>query len=279
MGQIKKEEYEAELIKLRIEHNNLLHNIQEVEKFNRNKSEFLANMSHELRTPMHAILSFSKMSLKKLGVIERDRLMNNLEIIYDNGQRLLHTLNDILDISKLEAQSMEFDFEKGNLVLEVTAIIRELQSLLLDKGLTYKMRALETKGVAEFDTYRIGQVIQNILSNAIKFTPTEGEIEILISEKKSQPDFIRVSISDQGHGIPEDELESIFDKYEQSSRKSSHIGGTGLGLSISQQIIQSHGGKIWANNNLHVGSSFHFIIPKTQNPNQLISKKRQVYYD
>lgn len=279
MSQNKIQKYEAEIAQLKLERSNLLHNIAEVENFNRCKSEFLANMSHELRTPMHAILSFSKMSLKKLGVIERERLMNNLEIIYNNGQRLLNTLNDILDISKLEAQSMEFEFKKTNIVDEIHGIIRELQSLLLDKGLSYKVSTLRTKGIAEFDSYRIAQVVQNILSNAIKFTPNEGEIAILISESSSAPEYIKVSISDQGHGIPEDELECIFDKYKQSSRQSRYIGGTGLGLSISRQIIEHHNGKIWATNNQYLGSSFHFILPKKQ-PNQpLTSQKRQVYHE
>lgn len=262
-------EFEDEINSLIDEKNILLEKVSEAQKFSRNKSEFLANMSHELRTPMHAILSFSKMSLKKLSVIEKNRLMNNLEIIYENGQRLLHTLNDILDISKLESDKMDFIFEEENLVTECEAIIRELQSLMLDKGLTYNIAIENTKGDGVFDAYRIGQVIQNILSNAIKFTPTEGAIEICISNTTyNEQDALKLSITDQGLGVPEDELSYIFDKYAQSSRQHSKIGGTGLGLSIAHKIVSHHGGKIWAENNKTSGSTFTFIIPTQQNQPQ-----------
>jgi len=235
----------------------------EAEIFSIRKSEFLANMSHELRTPMHAILSFSKMSLKKLGVIERNRLMSNLEIIYQNGQRLLHTLNDILDISKLEAGKMDFTFKKINIKSEVEAVIRELQSLLLDKGISYEISAGAVDCEAEFDPYRIGQVLENIFSNAIKFTPNEGAITVRIAPCiYLSEQALKISISDQGLGVPEDELEMIFDKYVQSSKKMNQVGGTGLGLSIAKKIIESHNGKIWAENNSTGGSTFHFIIPK-----------------
>jgi signal transduction histidine kinase len=237
----------------------LLKEKQQAEIFSKRKSEFLANMSHELRTPMHAILSFSKMSLKKLGVIEKNRLMNNLEIIYENGQRLLHTLNDILDISKLEAGQMDVDLAEHDIHAEIVAVVRELQSLLLDKGISYNIYPNCSNCIAEFDSYRIGQVLQNILGNAIKFTPTEGKIDITISEVDED---LKISICDQGQGIPPDELEAIFDKYVQSSKPHSKIGGTGLGLSIAKKIIELHNGKIWAENNLIQGSTFHFTIPK-----------------
>ena len=253
-----------EISSLLEQNQNLLLEKQQAEVFSKRKSEFLANMSHELRTPMHAILSFSRMSLKKLGVIEKARLMNNLEIIYENGQRLLHTLNDILDISKLEAGQMEFSFERKSIKDEIIAVIRELQSLLLDKGITYTINTEGTDSFAEFDSYRIGQVLQNIIGNAIKFTPAEGNIQITIVEAIiANQKAIKVSIRDQGQGIPADELESIFDKYVQSSKKATHVGGTGLGLSIAKKIIHIHRGKIWAENNITQGSAFHFIIPKT----------------
>ena len=203
------------------------------------------------------------MSLKKIGVIEKTRLMSNLEIIHENGQRLLHTLNDILDISKLEAGKMDFTFEKGNLKHEIQAVIRELQSLMLDKGIDYNIVTDDKNCSAEFDLLRIGQVLENIFSNAIKFTPNEGKISAKISACiYLGEEVMKVSISDQGQGIPTEDLEAIFDKYVQSSRKSHQVGGTGLGLSISRKIIESHNGKIWAENNITGGSTFHFIIPK-----------------
>lgn len=257
--------YKEELGFLILENENLLNEKMRAENFSHMKSVFLANMSHELRTPMHAILSFSKLSLKKLGVLERNQLISNLEIIYQNGQRLLHTLNDILDISKLEAGQMDFEFEKSNLKLEAEAVIRELQSLFLDQNITYKLDLTAADCVADFDRHRIGQVLQNILGNAIKFSPEGGVVKVIAQKAILHgKDAIELTISDQGVGIPEDELEIIFDKYVQSSRKTTQVSGTGLGLSISKKIIAAHSGKIWAARGQKIGSKFHFIIPTTQ---------------
>ncbi len=255
-----------EIAKLKHENQELMAGKELAETFTKRKSEFLANMSHELRTPMHAILSFSKISLKKLGIIERHKLMNNLRIIYESGERLLHTLNDILDISKLESEQMHFEFQNASLTDEIEAVIRELQSLFLDNGLRYEIVDNTSNPSAEFDPHRIGQVLQNVIGNAIKFSPTEGKIKITIANTlDNNQEHLRVSICDEGIGIPKDELESIFNKYVQSGVQSDNIGGTGLGLSIARQIIHRHNGLLWAERNSDQGSTFHFTIPKTQN--------------
>lgn len=249
---------------LTAENEDLMRAKLEAEIFSKRKSEFLANMSHELRTPMHAILSFSKMSLKKLGIIERSKLMRNIEIIYESGQRLLHTLNDVLDISKLESGKMDFDLQENDLLKEVTSVVQELQSLMLDKGIPYDISSDNTDGTAFFDQHKIGQVLQNIIGNAIKFSPNEGKVTIRTAGfEKDEEKHLQVSVCNEGQSIPASELNVIFDKYFQSSAKSAQVGGTGLGLSIAKQIIDYHKGQIWAESNSKQ-TKFHFTLPKNK---------------
>ena len=236
------------------------------ESANRSKTEFLANMSHELRTPMHGILSYSNFGIKKLETVPLEKLGKYFKNINTSGKRLLNLLNDLLDLSKLEAGQMDFSMSENDMASVIESCINEQEVRIEECGLVLNNIPAECKTVFSFDATRIGQVITNLLSNAIKFTPAGKAITITVTEDMLMKDTgifpaLRVTVKDQGIGIPEDELESIFDKFVQSSKTKTGAGGTGLGLSICREIIQRHNGSIDATSTPGDGASFSFIIP------------------
>ena len=238
---------------------------------NQAKSSFLANMSHELRTPMHAILSFSDFGLSRIETASREKLSSYFSNIHESGNRLLSLLNDLLDLSKLEAGRMEFAIQQNDLRSVINTCCSELDAKLAERNLNLEIEIPPHLGPALFDPIRIGQVMTNLLSNAIKFSPEGGLIRILVSHDtlrigKRENDTedtpaLRVAVMDQGIGIPEDELESIFDKFIQSSKTRSGAGGTGLGLAICKEIIEGHNGVIWAESVKGAGATLSFVIP------------------
>ncbi len=235
------------------------------EAANRAKSEFLANMSHELRTPMHAILNYSYSGHKRLQSNEMDKLEKYFSNIQTSGERLSKLLNNLLDLSKIEAGRLEFHFQSADLQSMAEYACSELQSLITDKRLKIIQKAETNNTIAAFDPDRITQVIINLLANAIKFSPVGGNITMTLRDADykilGKPTAcLAFSIEDEGHGIPEDELESIFDKFIQSSKTKTGAGGTGLGLSISHDFIHAHSGKIWAQNRPTGGAIFTFIL-------------------
>lgn len=248
----------------------------QAEAANSAKTEFLANMSHELRTPMHAMLSYARLGLDK--VQEHDVKLNKyFANIISSGERLLKLLNNLLDLSKLEAGKMEFIFKKNNIKLCIEKVINELRTLSEAKNLTIEVKDFLKHDIFDFDEEKITQVFINILSNAIRFSPVGSTITITFNDaslldnntyvlptnKEEQPlNATLISIADQGVGIPVEELSTIFDKFAQSSHTNKGAGGTGLGLSIASNIIEAHGGKIWAENNQPTGAIFNIIIPK-----------------
>lgn len=229
------------------------------EMANRIKSEFLANMSHELRTPMQGILGFAKLGVSKMEKISREKLSGYLKEIIKSGTSLLRLLDELLDLSKLEAGRADFRFQKHSLSESINAVMGELESLSFEKELRIDFNRPGFNDLAMFDSYKIGQVIRNLLSNAIKFSQPEGSIAIKIENDEQ---YFMVSIADEGPGVPEDELESIFDKFSQSSKTKNGSGGTGLGLAICKQIIEGHHGSIWAESPPQGGAIFRFTLPK-----------------
>ncbi len=233
----------------------------EAENANKAKSTFLSNMSHELRTPMHGILSFSNFGIENSNSESRENIHTYFENIHTCGERLLDLLNDLLDLSKLEMNKMELNIKKGDLANLFKSCQLEQQQRIVDLGLTINTN-ISSPVTGQFDVTRIGQVITNILSNAIKFSPKNSTITITIAKETNVG--LSFSLQDQGLGLPEDELEQIFDAFIQSSKTTSKSGGTGLGLAICKNIIEQHNGKIWAENNLENGAIFKFVIPESQ---------------
>jgi PAS domain S-box-containing protein len=247
------------------------------EAANQAKSEFLANMSHELRTPMHAILSFSQLGISRIatGDATVEKLDSYLGRIDQSGRRLLGLLNDLLDLAKLESGKMRYEFAMNDLSVIVAGAITELEEMINRGGLRivcdYRVRDL----MVWCDPLRLGQVIRNLLSNAVKFTPSGRTITVRVTDAmlpagRRQDDgytpAAEIQVIDQGVGIPESELEDIFDKFVQSSKTKSGAGGTGLGLAITREIIEQHGGTIQASNSTDGGAMFSVSLRREPMP-------------
>jgi signal transduction histidine kinase len=233
------------------------------EAASRAKSEFLANMSHELRTPMHAILSFTRLGLEKARspAPAIERIERHLTRVEQSGERLLALLNDLLDLSKLEAGKMRYEMMRVDLLAVAAGVIEECAVLARERGLAFALDARAADARAWCDPHRVAQVVRNLLSNAIKFSPEGGQVRI-VCEDAPESGALALTVQDEGSGIPEDELEAIFDEFVQSSKTRSGAGGTGLGLSICRQIVHDHGGRIWAGNRAEGGASITFLLPR-----------------
>jgi signal transduction histidine kinase len=222
------------------------------------KSEFLANMSHELRTPMNAILGFTEMLLDGLyGDVPTD-LKEPLTDIQVNGRHLLRLINDVLDLSKIEAGRMQLnpgEYSVGE-VIDIAQV--SLRSLAAEKGLDFVVSVPDNLPVAVGDSGRITQCLINLAGNAIKFT-NDGRVEIGVRLDGSE---LLYHVSDTGIGIPESELENVFAEFRQvDSTVTREFGGTGLGLTITKKFVEMHGGRIWIDSVFGKGCTFFFTIP------------------
>jgi len=238
------------------------------ERFAHKQSTFLTNMSHEFRTPLHGILSFSKIGLNRIkdNEIEPQKFTDFFNSINVSANRLLNLLNDLLDLAKLEAEQMHLNYASNDLYTTTQEVIKEQQFLFAEKGISVNLMLPQCPTHASYDKLRITQVISNLLSNAVKFTQVKGNIRInldckTLSIQGEEISALQFSIKDSGRGIPNSELESVFDKFIQSSRNDPGASGTGLGLAICREIIEAHQGKIWAEQNSQGGAVFHFLLP------------------
>ena len=249
----------------------LLRAKNEAERANLAKSEFLANMSHELRTPLHGVLSFAKIGAAKGASAPPETLVGYFERISKSGERLLSLLNDLLDLSKLEAGKMILDLRRTNMLDLLLDVAAEFETVLEAKPLTLVTEPVTLDPTAEMDATRIKQVFRNLMSNAIKFTPPGRTIhmsirqaEVRAGHRATDTEMIPalcLSLADEGVGVPEGEMESIFDKFVQSSRTRTGAGGTGLGLAICKEIVEAHRGAIRARSNAAGGATFEVLLP------------------
>ncbi len=234
------------------------------ESANHEKTHFLGNISHELRTPMHGIMSFANIGLKKSSDDAINRYFSNIR---ESATRLMRLINDLLDITKLEAGKMEVDMLQSSLAEVLNQETVSLQGLAVEKNIRFSLNTDEAVGC--FDSNLMRQVVSNLISNAIKFSPADSEIT-LDCHSFSMPDnaqWLRLSVRDRGIGVPEAEQKHIFDRFYESSKTRSGSGGTGLGLSICQEIIRLHNGIIKVESPLadsEPGSAFIVEIPATQ---------------
>ncbi len=261
----------------------LIHAKQKAESANRAKSEFLANMSHELRTPMHAILSYTKIVLDRYNEgKDLSKLMKYLDNIYSSGNRLLKLLNNLLDLSKLESGQMRAKFEPNDIIEVISQALNELSGLIENKKLKVSFTHTLSNKILIIDCQLITQLLINLFSNAIKFSPSGSIIEVNIDdtlferEEKVYP-AILIRVADYGIGIPEDELGKIFNKFMQSSKTKQTSGGTGLGLSICFDIAKIHKGTIWAENNHKGGAIFKVMLPRNLKTTEVLDNLPIIY--
>jgi len=224
----------------------------------RSKDLFFANLSHELRTPLHGILSYAAFGIKKAETAERATLLKYFTQIERSGQTLLAFLNDLLDLAKLEAGKMQYEFAWHDPARLMTRVLDEFNSASEHRRIRFEFVPPFEPVEAWMDDKRIQQVFRNLVSNAIKFSPEGGTIRVTIGAADGR---CLVAVADQGCGVPPNEIESIFDPFVQSSKTRTASGGTGLGLAICREIVHSHGGRIWAENRPEGGACFWVQLP------------------
>ncbi len=230
------------------------------------KTQFLANMSHELRTPMHGILSYSSLGLKRYESSSRDKLALYFERINRSGIRLLSLLNDLLDLSSLEINQTELNYEHFDFYETLQEMLQEQDFLINKKAIQVDYRISLESMLINSDKKKVQQLVYNLLSNAIKFSPQGGTLcfelsDAYIEQGSEKIRALLFRIVDEGPGIPETELELIFDKFIQSSKTDTGAGGIGLGLSISKEIAHLLGGQIRAEANQTKGAAFSLLLP------------------
>lgn len=229
--------------------------MRELEKL---KSQFLANMSHELRTPLNSIIGFSRVILKGIDGPVTNLQEQDLTAIYNSGQHLLGLINDILDLSKLEAGKMEMTFDEVDIEKLIRSVMSTVVGLIKDKPVRLEEEIEENLPPVKADSMRIRQVLINFFSNAAKFTE-EGVIKVMA---KSKGGVVRVSVTDSGPGISEEDREKLFQAFSQVDASATRAtGGSGLGLSISKELVTMHDGDIGMESKVGEGSTFYFTLP------------------
>ena len=231
---------------------------RQLEVASQHKSEFLANMSHELRTPLNAIIGFSEVLADRMFGDLNEKQEEYLKDIYASGTHLLSLINDILDLSKIEAGRMELelaDFDLPQAIDNALMLVRERAGR---RSITLHTAVDARLGQVRADERKIRQVVLNLLSNAIKFTPEGGRIEVAASPRD---EWVEVSVSDTGVGIAPEDHEAVFEEFRQVGTVEKKAEGTGLGLTLCRKFVELHGGKIWVKSELGVGSTFTFTIP------------------
>jgi signal transduction histidine kinase len=229
----------------------------ELETASRHKSEFLANMSHELRTPLNAIIGFSQVLRQRMVGDLNEKQEEYLDDVVSSGNHLLSLINDVLDLSKVEAGQVELEVAPFPLQQALERGVVMVSEGARKDGVQVRLAADPEVNVVEGDERRIRQVIFNLLSNAVKFTPAGGRVDVASSHLDGE---VRVSVVDTGPGIAPEDQERIFEEFQQTDVGAQHEG-TGLGLALSKRLIELHGGRIWVESEPGRGSTFTFALP------------------
>jgi signal transduction histidine kinase len=233
----------------------------ELETASRHKSEFLANMSHELRTPLNAIIGFSQVLRQRLFGEINEKQDEYLDDILSSGNHLLSLINDVLDLSKVEAGQVELEVAPFSLreVLERGVVM--VRERAVNNGVHLSLELAPDVDVLRGDERRLRQVVFNLLSNAVKFTPAGGSVNVSTARVEHE---VYVSVTDTGPGIALADQERIFDEFQQTDVGVQHGEGTGLGLALSKRLVELHGGRIWVESALGRGSSFVVAMPSEE---------------
>jgi len=233
---------------------------RQLEIANKHKSEFLANMSHELRTPLNAIIGFSEVLLERLFGELNDKQQDYLQDIHSSGRHLLNLINDILDLSKVEAGRMELELSTFDLPSAISNAMSLIRERAQRHEITLGMDVDPQLGEIVADERKLKQILLNLLSNAVKFTPDGGRIEVRARGGEQE---ISISVHDTGIGIAAADQEAVFEEFRQVGRNyTSKQEGTGLGLALTRRFVELHGGTIHVESELGKGSTFTFKLPR-----------------
>ncbi len=231
---------------------------RELEVASQHKSEFLANMSHELRTPLNAILGFSEVLAQGMFGAVNEKQTEYLHDILESGRHLLSLINDILDLSKIEAGRMELELSEFDLPQAIQNALTLVRERALRRGIGLDHAIDDRVAAIRADERKVKQVLLNLLSNAIKFTPEGGRIEVRAAPADG---LVEVSVTDTGIGIAPEDLETVFEEFRQVGTADKKAEGTGLGLALARKFIELHGGRIWVKSEPGRGSTFTFTLP------------------
>jgi signal transduction histidine kinase len=232
---------------------------RQIEAANRHKSEFLANMSHELRTPLNAIIGFSEVLGERLFGELNEKQAEYTDDILSSGRHLLSLINEILDLSKVEAGRMELELATFDLPLAIDNARTFVRERATRHGITVDLKVDERLGEFLGDERKIKQILLNLLSNAVKFTPEGGRIGINARQTNGA---VEISVTDTGIGIALEDQPRIFEEFRQVGSDYEHKSeGTGLGLTLAKKFVELHGGRIWVESEVGKGSTFTFTLP------------------
>ena len=252
---------------LAIQNARLFHEIadksRQLEAASQHKSEFLANMSHELRTPLNAIIGFSEVLAERMFGDINDKQAEYLQDILESGRHLLSLINDILDLSKIEAGRMEFEASEFDFPQAIQNALTLVRERALRRGIALHHVIDDRVADIRADERKVKQVLLNLLSNAIKFTPEGGRIDVRAAPADG---MVEVSVTDTGVGIAPEDQETVFEEFRQVGTADKKAEGTGLGLALSRKFVELHGGRISVTSQVGVGSTFTFTLPVTPWP-------------
>jgi two-component system phosphate regulon sensor histidine kinase PhoR len=236
----------------------VLHNITDLRKLERIRRDFVANVSHEFRTPLTAIQGFAETLLAGAMDDPQNRL-RFLEIILDHSRRLARLTEDLLMLSKMDADRLDLEIHRLNVSQFVESCVETTQRPAAEKDIRISVSLQDTVPDIAADRRRLSEVLQNLLDNAIQYTPSGGRIMVGASAQNGEVTF---TVSDTGIGIPRVDQPRIFERfYRVDVARSREVGGTGLGLSIAKHLVDAHGGRIWVESEVGQGSQFHFTVP------------------
>ncbi|MGW6280146.1 hybrid sensor histidine kinase/response regulator [Kribbella sp. NPDC055071] len=234
----------------------------ELEVASRHKSEFLASMSHELRTPLNAVLGFSEVLLERMFGELNERQEEYLRDIHGSGKHLLELLNEILDLSKVEAGRMELEYSTFPLRRVLDGTLAMLRERAAAHGIDLRVEVGPGIDEVYADELRLKQVVLNLMTNAVKFTADGGSVVVRASRSGAE---VRIAVTDTGRGVPPEDQERIFESFQQGGRGPSQEEGTGLGLTLSRRIVELLGGRMWLESQVGVGSTFGFSLRSREN--------------
>ena len=229
-----------------------------LETTSQHKSDFLANMSHELRTPLNAIIGFSQVLREGMVGEVSKKQVEYLDDILSSGNHLLALINDVLDLSKVEAGQVELQIAPFSLQDSLERGVSMIREQATTEGVQVTLHRNGGVDVISGDERRIRQVIFNLLSNAVKFTPEGGQVDVGAKRVNGE---MRVSVADSGPGIAAEDLNRIFEEFQQTEAGAQQREGTGLGLALSKRFVEMHGGRIWCESEVGKGSTFEFTLP------------------